>query len=144
MDLTDADVAEILASFGEVAIDWSDEETWERILLAAHRRGLLEGVKIHRLSTKRNRPREYLLSVCVSDDVTLCSAPVGWLQEDPGETTIGAPSMRQVLMCIADIAQELREKFIADTWMRVAEELAAIRKLIGEVPTSEAEEDAGR
>jgi len=97
----------------------------------AREHALLEHVEVLAVATGEER-RGFLLTVRVTENLSLASERFTWEEVRPPAGIIGASAARYVLDCVEQIVQKTERGLVEYAWLSVASELREVRRILQE------------
>jgi hypothetical protein len=113
--------------------DWHAPETLGLLCCAARKSGLLEDVELTSLVTE-GEGENFMLTVRITDEVVLASMKFKWQEVKPPCGLTSAAAARYVLQRIDRIARKTKAGLVEYAWLRVASELAHVRRILKQAP----------
>ncbi|MBN3932062.1 hypothetical protein IQ279_20965 [Streptomyces verrucosisporus] len=130
MELTDEALSDVVADLGGVDPGQWDSSDLVFLVMTAQSNGLLDGVVVQELIPLSRRDDSFLVTVMITERITVSSAPVHWREVAPAPDLRGSRAVRQLLERIDRIAADLREGFATDAVLRDSTGLARLDELV--------------
>lgn len=104
-----------------------------RLLMEMGRRhGPFAEVELRQVATRNGHEGEFLVLVRIVDGITVCSEPMRWSDVGPAVQLAEAETVEHILRRLEEIVDGLKSEFYSYAWIRVAAELAEVRRIIDE------------
>ncbi|WP_093663124.1 hypothetical protein [Streptomyces radiopugnans] len=130
MELTDETLSDVVAELGGVDPGQWDSSDLVPLVMTAQNNGLLDGVAVQELIPLSRRDDSFLITVVITERVTVSSTPLHWREVAPAPELRGSRAVRQLLERIGRNAADLREDFATDAVLRESTGLARLDELV--------------